>query len=199
MRLSADPEFNMDTNVYQVKGLFHFGFHHHLSFGEFKTDNIKFDLMATDSSNDGSVTEKQRISFKQFDTISSQNLLVACESYCQTGGVRYQFKSLKFRSPDMYYYKVNLNNQYEFTLSDQGNSIFNFGNDTVEIDLKNIYDKKTYFNGYYLTLNRKLAAAVSFNSQHKIWIKNNFDERERILIAAVSTALLLMPPKCNLF
>jgi hypothetical protein len=96
--------------------------------------------------------------------------------------------------------------QYEIHLSKNGEKVFltykkwtplavSFGKDSVTMTDEYKYDtkEKMVFQGLLFTKSRETAAAVSLLDEGLVWIKKDLDNSCKLLIAAISTAMLIQP------
>jgi hypothetical protein len=70
-----------------------------------------------------------------------------------------------------------------------------FGKDSVTMTAEYKYDtkEKMVFQGILFTKSRETVAAVSLMNEGVVWIKKDLDNECKLLIAAISTAMLVQP------
>jgi hypothetical protein len=70
-----------------------------------------------------------------------------------------------------------------------------FGKDTITMadDFKSDTKEKLVFRGLLFARSGEIVAAVSLISEGSVWIKNDLDSGCKLLIAAISTAMLVKP------
>lgn len=75
-----------------------------------------------------------------------------------------------------------------------------FGKDTVKMteEYKSDAKEKMVFQGVLFARSGETIAAVSLMNEGSVWIKNDLDNERKLLIAAISTAMLVQPSLENI-
>jgi hypothetical protein len=142
----------------------------------------------------------QNFSFTQYDS-SGDSMSVQCFAARATRSAQYGIIS-DDSSSDRYELLISKTNDKKTVLIyKKGTPLtVSFDKDTVTMTDENKYDKqgKTAFEGILFTKSGETVAAVNLMNEGLVWIEKDLDDRCKLLIAAISTAMLVKPNLENL-
>jgi hypothetical protein len=186
-----------------------------ISFGQFKTQGLETGRLEEDLT-DGVVTLKQNSSFILQDTTTGNSVQVNCEEFSQKtytpalGG--------QSVSQDVYYYKISLPNNVQIVITPPEsrpiNSIsdlknfykekfaslshysqaleFKLDSSVLRIEEAGVMTKDSCFQGFYLYVDsQRVVARNTINNKNSVWFRNDIESRNKLLLAAVTCALVL--------
>ena len=141
-------------------------------------------------------TANQDFHFTQYDS-AGDSIDVQCIATRNAKATQYSNLLADVISSDRYEIHLSKNNSEKVFLSYvKGTPLaVSFGKDTITMtdEYKNDTKEKMVFQGLLFTKSRETVAAVSLMDEGLVWIKNDLDNECKLLIAAISTAMLVHP------
>ena len=138
----------------------------------------------------------QDFHFTQYDS-SGDSVDVQCVATRTAKTAQYSNLLADEISSTIYEIHVSKNNSEKVFLTyKKGTPLsVSFGKDTVTMTDEYKYDtkEKMAFQGILFTKSRETVAAVSLMDEGLVWIKKDLDNECKLLIAAISTAMLVQP------
>jgi hypothetical protein len=164
--------------------------------GSAKVDNDRPRRGPVDNDMARYTTASQGFHFTQYDS-AGDFLGVKCLDTVNTRTAQYSSLMADEVSIDRYEMQVSKNDgEKVFLTFTKGKplAVF-FGKDTVTVTdaYKSDLKEKTVFQGILFTKSGDTVAAVSLMDEGLVWIKNDLDNGCKLLIAAISTAMLVQP------
>lgn len=177
-----------------------------VKFGEFRTSRFSHGFTTYD--NDGpdkdffgllkedNLNARQKFSFKQYDS-SGNAIKVMVGAVLNTKTVHYT-KNVSSEEVLINQYAIGLvfdGKKYSMVYSEGLPSVVSMGDDSLEVINYNDFDKtaKLVFRGILFKQKGETIAALSLINSGTVWMRNDLDARHKLIIAAISTALLLQP------
>jgi hypothetical protein len=203
-----NDDFVKNASQMDVGGRYGWSFNKVVRFGPFYTS--KFNNAFSDGKTNEPIglsfgseqteclTTQQKINFIQFDS-TGNSIKVKCFAE-QTTEKTYSGNDLKGVEVVSDKYEIRLlqnDREYVLLYSQKVNavSVLQFEDDTFNI--VNSYRRdlaaKKAFNGFFIVRECEILAAVEMTNSGIVWINNDLDEKVKLRIAAVSTAILLRP------
>jgi hypothetical protein len=141
-------------------------------------------------------TANQDFHFTQYDS-AGDSISVQCIATRTAKTAQYSNLLADVISSDIYEIHVSKNNGEKVSLTYiKGTPLaVSFGKDTVTMTDEYKYDtkEKMVFQGILFTKSKETVAAVSLMDEGLVWIKKDLDNEWKLLIAAISTAMLVRP------
>ena len=190
----------------KVSGRSGWTFNKSVVYGQFHTDT--FNIGSTKVNNDSPkhrpvgddlsryTTANQGFHFTQYDsTGDSINVQCLASRNAKTA----QYSSLLSDEISTDHYEIHVSNNMSekaFLTYKKGTPLaISFGKDSMTMTDEYKYDtkEKMAFQGLLFTKSGETVAAVSLMNEGMIWIKKDLDNECKLLIAAISTAMLVRP------
>ena len=208
--LIGQKEFESNAKEMEVKDRHGWTINKVVSFGSFHTSAFSLGWITKKGSesnnsirwhvgfsyNASHESAKQKFAFKQYDG-DGDSVEVFCAAHLATEKIRY---SKNLSSQEV------LNNKYEIELyqdgvltkvnySDESPTLVSTSKSPMTIVTERKFDKesKKIFYGVIFKQDNLSVAVVSLIGGGTVWIKNDLDPKQQLLVAALATALLVKP------